>query len=260
MFIKKIISKARTAINEVKSFENFFTYFADHFGLVKNKYIIYRLRGGAKYKVRSGSKDRGIIDEIYTHRCYTPQGFEIKEEDTVVDIGAHIGVFSIFAARLAKNGKIFSFEPTPENFMMLRENIEINKIKNVFPINKAVLDTTGQATIFLDENNHGVHSFFNFGGRSQLKKIMVDTISLDDFVRGNNIFRIDFLKMDCEGSEYKILFNCSKKTLGIIKKISMEYHDSDENDNVRSLVEFLENNGFKVMIKPGNYSLLYAGR
>ncbi len=250
--------KIKTAIGEVKNFKNFFTYFADHFGLIKNKYIIYRLRLGIKYKVRSNSSDRNIIDEVCTHRFYNPNGFEIKENDTVVDIGAHIGIFSIFAAKFAKNGRVFSFEPVPENFALLCDNIEINKIKNIIPIHQAVSDKNDQENIFLDEDNHGVHSFFNVNTQSQPKKILVEAVSLGSFIKDSNIAKIDFLKIDCEGAEYKILFNCSKEILDIIDKISMEYHDIDGKNNVNDLIIFLENNGFKVTIKSGIYPFLYA--
>ncbi|MDO8752056.1 MAG: FkbM family methyltransferase, partial [Candidatus Wolfebacteria bacterium] len=90
--------------------------------------------------------------------------------------------------------------------------------------------------------------------------IRVETVSLDEIVQKNNIERIDFLKMDCEGAEYGILFNSSPKTIGMIQKISMEYHDMDNERNVNRLKTFLEQNEFTVTIAPHGDSMLYAIR
>lgn len=193
---------------------------------------------------------------MWLYKSYKPDNFEINQKDTVVDIGAQIGVFSIFAAYYTKKGRIFSFEPVPENFKLLKNNISLNNVKNVFPINKAISDKKGKENIFLNETNTGGHSFFQ--NDASQSKIEVSTISLNDFIKMYNIKKIDFLKIDCEGAEYKILFACSKETLSLIKKISMEYHNIKGKKNVKTLKKFLEKNGFKVIIMPDTYPMLYA--
>lgn len=252
------MSKLKTVIGTIKNFENWPTFFADHFNLIKKDKIILKLRNGVKYIARTGTVDKNIINETWLHKVYTPDGFKINEGDTVIDIGAHIGAFSLFASKYAKKGKVFSFEPVPDNFEILAENIALNTADNVIAVNKAVSDKNGKQKIFLNNKNTGRHSLYS--QRADAGAINIDVISLDNFISKNKIKSIDFLKMDCEGSEYPILFNSSKNTLKKINKISMEYHNLDEKNNGRVLKEFLEKNGFKVMMRGGKYSLLYAIR
>jgi hypothetical protein len=105
----------------------------------------------------------------------------------------------------------------------------------------AVSDKTGKEQIFICNNNTGGHSILK--SKSSSESIVVKSTSLDDFILQYGIKHIDFLKLDCEGAEYKILFKCSKSTLGMIKKISMEYHDINDRQNVDAMKVFLESNG-----------------
>ncbi len=254
----KFIAKIKTAIRIIMLLNNWPIYFADYFGLIKKPYIIC-FKNGIKYKIRPKTTDRGLLNEIWANYLYTPKGFEIKKNDLILDIGAHIGIFSVFASKFADDGKIYSFEPTPENFKILKENLEFNKIKNIVLINKAVSSKNEKREIILCDANTGGHSFFKIGN-DYSKKIKIQTISLDKFVKENKIYQIDFLKMDCEGAEYEILFSCSKEVLRMIKKISMEYHNLNDYYNGFNLKNFLEKNGFKVIMKLEADTRLYATR
>ena len=167
--------KIKNAIIVVKIIKNWPVIFMDYFNLIKKPYLI-KFRNGVKYKVRPKTFDKYIISEIWCHKGYIQIGFQIKDSDLILDIGAHIGVFSIFASRQVKNGKIYAFEPAPENFEMLRENIELNKAKNIIPFNKAVSDKNGKREIYFSSNpaDTGGHSFV-FASKN---KIIVETISL----------------------------------------------------------------------------------
>ncbi|MFA6073340.1 MAG: FkbM family methyltransferase [Candidatus Woesearchaeota archaeon] len=238
--------------------KNWTTYFKDYFGKLKNQKIIYELRNGIKYSVRGGTCDRGIINEIWIEKYYTPFGFKINEKDIIVDVGAQIGIFSVYAASIAKKGKVYSLEPMPENFEMLKINSKLNKLKNIIPINYALSDKNGKETMFLDDLNTGGHSLVNSGKTWSKNKINIQSMSFDKFVTSHKIKKIDFLKMDCEGSEYKIFFNASNATLKKIQKISMEYHNLDENRNVQKLKIFLEKNNFEVRVMTKPCPMLYA--
>jgi len=225
---------------------------------------LYRLRNGVKYQVRPKTADRDIVLEVWRRRCYTPEGFEIKPEDTVVDIGAHIGVFAVFAAHHAKNGRVVAVEPFEENFQMLRRNIELNSATNTVALNKAVSDRRGKKDLFLSNANTGGHSFIRDFGRSSgedCRSCAVETLPLADLLKEHGIKRVDFLKVDCEGAEYEILYSCSKETLASVSKISMEYHDLDgEKRNVGAMKSFLESNGFSVRVENVGAQLLFARR
>lgn len=135
----------------------------------------------------------------------------IKESDVVLDLGANIGYFTlIFSKLVGLKGKIFAFEPDPTNFAILRENVLINKCSNVILIQKAVSKTSGKGTIYLSENNKGDHRIFDSGDNR--KEIIIETTSLDDYFK--NFSRINFVKMDIQGSEILALRGMKK----ILKK------------------------------------------
>src|SRR3989338_5217622 len=90
----------------VKTLKNYPTYLKDYFGKIKNRYVFYKLRNGLTYKLRGGSTDRFILNEVWIYKSYNPRGFEIKPKDIVVDIGAHAGIFTILASYYTKNGKV----------------------------------------------------------------------------------------------------------------------------------------------------------
>ncbi|MEK6817269.1 MAG: FkbM family methyltransferase, partial [Nanoarchaeota archaeon] len=215
-------NKLITFFKLIKTIKNYPVYLKDYFGKIKDKYLIYKLRNGLKYKLRGGSTDRFIINEVWLHKAYTPKGFEINKNDIVVDIGAHAGIFTILASYYAKNGKVYAFEPMKENFELLKENIKLNLAKNIEAINRAVSNKSGKLNFYVSQTkNKGQNSIYNLG-HSQ-KQISVEKISFKNFLK--KIKKIDFLKIDCEGAEYEILFSLSKKELEKIKKISMEFHN-----------------------------------
>ncbi len=252
--------KAKTALEAIKVIKNWPLYFRDYFKLVRGKYIFYKLRNGTVFKIRPKTNDRVFFNEIWLSCSYVPPGFEINRSDLVLDIGAHIGFFSVFAALRAKEGHVYSFEPAPANFEMLQENIRLNGIKNITPINKAISQKGGTREFIIYPNSisTGAHSFAYSENRNL--KITVQTISLDEFVKNHGIQKIDFLKMDCEEAEYEILFNSSHETLSMINKISMEYHDMDSTRNVTRLKTFLEQKGFKIKVNTSGASMMYAVR
>ena len=246
----------KTTFNLIKELKNWHMYFLDYFGLINKKFVL-EARNGAKYILRPNSADRGIINEICANHIYTPKGFEIKEKDVVLDIGAQVGIFSIYASKYAKKGKVYAFEPVKDNFTQLKENIALNKNKNIIPLNLAVSSKNEKKTIFLSDDNTGGHSLYKELVNSS-KKIIVEAISLNYFFNKYNLRKVDFLKLDCEGAEYDILFNVTKANLRKVRQISLEYHNIDKNKNVEKMKEFLEENGFKIRIDNKDKHMLYA--
>jgi len=246
-------SKISASFRVIKLLKNFPIYFADYFHLKKG-IILYRLRNGIRYLIRAGTTDRFIINEIWLHKIYSPKGFEIKKQDVVVEVGGHIGVFTIYAASRAK--KVYVFEPSPENFSLLSKNIKINYLKNVDARTSALSNKDGFKELSISEDeNKGSNSFYLLNNGSE--KIKVKTESAAKFfssIKSN----IDLLKMDCEGAEYEILFSLSPKIIRKIRKIAMEYHNIDEKRNIRTLAAFLRKNGFKLRYKGSHIGSLYA--
>lgn len=126
----------------------------------------------------------------------------IKAGDIVLDIGAHIGYYTLMAAkRVGNRGKVYAFEPNEDNFALLTKNIKINGYKNVVLINKAIAESTKKAKLFLSRTSTGMHSLIDIDNDSK-NTVIIDAVSIDDFF-GKNLPRISVIKMDIEGGEYR---------------------------------------------------------
>ncbi len=128
----------------------------------------------------------------------------LKRGDFVIDAGANIGIFSLFASSvIGKEGQIFSFEPVKKTRDSCIKNLEINNIKNCKVISYALGNTNKKVDIFF--NNDILSSSSVFKKDYLKKKEKVIQIKLDDFVKENDIKRIDFIKIDIKGAERCLL-------------------------------------------------------
>ena len=167
----------------------------------------------------------------------------------VVDVGANIGAFTIFAAQWAK--KVFAFEPEADNFRLLCANIELNGFKNVTPKKIAIAKKKGQQDFYIAEKQHsGAHSFLLQRYDRVLK---VETLSIADLIKAESLTKIHFLKLDCEGAEIDIIEGLSLKNAKKIEQIALEFHprnDYSTQDMVRKLTML----GFDVRVgEQGGY-------
>lgn len=129
----------------------------------------------------------------------------IKDGDVVVDAGAYIGYYTVLASKLVGDkGKVYAFEPSPENRDVLVKNIKLNGCDNVSTIRRAVSDKQGTVTFYPNPTNaSGSTMFKDYSTHNNRDpKVVVDTVSLDGVIgRG----RVDFIKMDIEGGETRAL-------------------------------------------------------
>ena len=123
----------------------------------------------------------------------------LKEDMTVIDIGANLGYFTVIAAsRVGPSGKVFSYEPDPRNFNLLKKNITVNGFKNVMAIPIALSDCAGTRKLFFGDNQT-THSFSDKRGAGRSESVVTDT--LDNSLKTLGYSRIDIIKMDIEGAE-----------------------------------------------------------
>lgn len=155
----------------------------------------------------------------------------ISKGSIVFDVGANIGAHSLlFSKIVGENGKVFSFEPIKYNLVKLNLNKHLNDAKNIEIINSAVSEVSGEVEIFeVDENqfHQGSSSLYKNEylsslNKKALKKNIIKSISLDDFVESRNI-KVDFIKMDIEGGELSALKGC-KNLLKHKPKLLIEYN------------------------------------
>ncbi len=203
-----------------------------------------------------------IVDEIFLLNRYTiyPE-VKVNKGDVVVDIGAHVGIFSLFAFQNGAS-KIYSYEPDVNNCKYISQNCDDNNIKNVVVNNFAITDINGPINLHLSVSDGGNSVFFDSPSHDIENVIKVKSITLENIFIKEKIKKIDFLKIDCEGSEGLIIQSTPKRILKKIHKISMEYHDNVSPINHLAIQEKLEKSGFTVKLSElDNYfGYIYAWR
>ncbi len=188
-----------------------------------------------------------VLKEIFEDRVYADY-FPFQKKSVIVDVGAHYGFFSLFANRNThKDSQIYSFEPSAENFRTLRKNISDNKIENVRMFQCAVGSKNGTGKLIHRKNpvNSALEET-TYVRSSSFEAVEIKT--LGTLIKEKKIQQIDFLKLDCEGSEYAILETLSDEIFQIIKTISMEFHDlKSEKYTCEFILEILKRKNFNIV-------------
>jgi FkbM family methyltransferase len=181
----------------------------------------------------------GLISGILVNREYNPSGYEIGPDDSVVDIGAHRGVFLTYAAKRTQS-QILAIEPDPENYRRLQSIIEKNGFRNTKLMNVAVAAKSGDAYLYRASasSRHTLVGIDQWSGESLEDSIVVTTVTLDDVLASFPV--VHYLKMDCEGAEYSILNSASDETISKIQRLVVELHGLDEAGVSDSIEERLE--------------------
>lgn len=202
--------------------------------------------------------DYAVSAELCVYKIWEP--FEtlifkkfIKKNTIFIDIGAHIGYYSLLCASKATKGKIFAFEPVPQNFNLLQKNIILNGLTNIEPIQKAVSNQNNNVSLFLsNDSNTGDNRFFGdsvFGKLGEQKSIKVSCLKLDDFFKEYNILP-NVIKMDIQGAE-SLALKGMKNTLQNVENLILftEFWPKGIISTGESPQEFLETvneYGFKI--------------
>ncbi len=165
---------------------------------------------------------KGVYEEELTD--YFLNNLDLKLGDIVFDVGANIGWYSVLLSKHFSGVEIHSFEPDPENFKLLKSNLELNKSQKVIPNNIGLGKETGIMKLNLyKKGNLGRHSMLNINDDNG-PKIAVSITSFDEYVKKMqlNLSKIKFLKIDIEGFEY-FAFLGGKDFLNHVPTIMAEY-------------------------------------
>jgi FkbM family methyltransferase len=189
-----------------------------------------------------------IYREIFIDKVYNPDGFEICENDIVFDVGANVGIFSMYASTF-KGVHIYSFEPHPLNYSLLVKNVSMNNNEKITCVNRAL--GIGNETRYLIEGSipggHKLATMEEGGATPDL--IKVETATLASVFIENNISKINFLKMDCEGAEGEIIRSLDSEGWKKIKKVAIEFHDNCSILKHDEILNILKSEGFTTNIK-----------
>lgn len=206
------------------------------------------LRKGPIMFVRPYSSDISCLQSIEMDGEYS-RYFNVMPGDIVIDIGANIGSFSVPAAFREPEAHFFAIEPMPENFRLLSDNISINKLTNIKSIFAGISDKKEGLVFYRGKGTwFASGSMYKMDAIDENKKETVQCVTIADIFTDNNLKTCDFLKMDCEGAEYKILFNCPDDIWKKIKKIALEFHNFEEGKNQFDIIKLLEEKGFRAVL------------
>jgi FkbM family methyltransferase len=219
---------------------------------------------GVSFKVR-GAMDIWSVKETFLDRFYERFGTPLGAGWIIVDIGGGIGDFTTYAARAHASNTVHAFEPTPESFELLQENLKRNRALNARGYAQAIWSEEG--TLYIDTTVGEPGQFISHAEGSAstgTASIPVPSITLAQAFQRLGINHCDLLKMDCEGAEYAILFNSPPEALEKVQRIVMEYHDDVTQFTHAHLARFLVEKGFNVQSTPNfvhkTLGYLYASR
>lgn len=164
-----------------------------------------------------------VLRELAANQ-YGLNGRRFEDGSVILDIGANVGVVSIFLAKQLPNCTIYAVEPMRMSFANLLHNIKINGLTNIVPINAAVTADGRNLTMHYNYDNLGGAS--GFVGHPPWNEVDVVSITLQGIFETHCIDRVALLKMDCEGGEHEILASCN----GLLDRVdfmAMEAHFSN---------------------------------
>jgi FkbM family methyltransferase len=157
----------------------------------------------------------GSIDQLIIYDEYDIKNF-LKEDSVVLDVGANIGVFSVYCANVCKNGRVYSFEPVSFVFGILSKNTK--NYKNCFCFKLGVGSENEEKIIKIRSWNPGYSTIDieNIERKAESFDVeeKIKIVKLDDWIKESDISKIDFIKIDVEGYELEVL----KGAIETIKK------------------------------------------
>lgn len=224
---------------------------------VKPKGVVLIDAQGNKMYVDCRGRDMGVCSLLITgyYEKYVTEIFKqlIKPGMVVIDIGANIGYFTLIAAKLVgREGKVYAFEPEPNNFRLLVKNIKINGYSNIVPIQKALYNKSGKRKLFTNKVNLRDPSFSEDNVLEKEGFVEVETITLGGFF-GNvaNDNKVDLIKMDVQGAEGLIIEGARKILRNNNLKIIMEfwpYGLKNIGTDPLKVLHKLQNYGFEIKL------------
>jgi FkbM family methyltransferase len=216
-----------------------------------------------------------VVREIFEQRRYAHDGFELRPTDVVVDVGANVGLFALWAA--PQVSRVVCAEPSPGGIECLKLNVEANALSNVVIVEAAIgkdggpLDMVTYPGWELLCHADGFQQSMFMRFLTRLGRLNPDApgrqrfsapqVSLARLMDDHELARVDYLKIDCEGGEYETLRNMDAAHWERIEKVSMEFHEYSDTHHHRELVSILQASGFTVEVpkKMLQYRLFNTG-
>lgn len=203
--------------------------------------------GGYRIRITDGPSFYIQIKDEFIHQIYH---FQTQvAAPLIIDGGGNIGVSVLYFKRLYPNARIICFEPDPEIFAILQENLALNNLKDVTPINAGLGPQEGIASFMAD---HSAGGRVAQGVNSTSVKIQTLSSAIDT--------PVDFLKLNIEGEELPVLRELeSAGRLNHIKQLVLEYHGwANEEQRLGPILDLLDRNSFKYLVHDFDSETGYA--
>jgi phthiocerol/phenolphthiocerol synthesis type-I polyketide synthase E len=257
----------------------------------------YVLPGGLAVLCPSRSELRHFVEDIFEHRTYVQHGITLPPGSVVLDVGANVGVFSLFVHAECPDARILAFEPVPPLFRLLEANLARHGVRaTAHPY--ALADTPGRALVTYYPNSSGLSSlhadpaeeralletvitnqirrgereleelmahaddYFDERLRAEVFGCRVATVS--EVMAESAVDRVDLLKVDVQKAEAEVLGGITDRDWPRIRQVVAEVHDTD--GRLAGLTGMLEAHGFRVTTEQdplyvgSNVSVLYGVR
>ena len=247
----------------------------------------YRLPNGMQVMQFNPVETDHFYHDIFETEVYARNGVQIPEQAVIFDVGANIGLFSLFAHSRAPGAQIYAFEPAPPVFDALRRNTE-QAGANVRLFNAGLSDRAGRQSLTFYPNSTGMSSFHADKGEEKevLRAIIQNQLepggeaagallgemedildyrfseqvvecemrTMSDVIREYGVTRVDLLKIDVQKCEHEVIQGIDEEHWPHIRQIVIEVHDLD--GRVAQVSSLLESRGFHVAVEQ---DALYRG-
>jgi FkbM family methyltransferase len=239
--------------NLIKHIENWPTYYKRKFNTPYTE-LLFSVRK-RKLKFTTPAKSLYLVfKEIFLNDVYTMKTMaaQLPEKPVVVDIGGNAGYFTLFLLSEKEHATIYAYEPINANYQLFGKHLAMNPgiAKNVQLNHRAVTGTPqADITLYMETpgNNSVTASVYNDFVTDNTYTETVRCISLEEILVSNKLEHVDLLKVDCEGSEYPIIYETPVYVWAKIKCLAIEVHNLDkEKRNLDALGEYLAAQGFRL--------------
>ena len=203
---------------------------------------------GFELAYRKGTADENVIAHSFDHDIFfsgSPE-YQSADDNVIIDVGAHIGTFSLLASSKVKRGKVYAIEASEDSFNLLRINVALNKATNISLHHLAITDRQGTCRLYYDRDNWGHSTVSNHSRGYEI----VNSCTLADFLESNKIDKCHFMKLNCEGAEFPILLSTPGSLLQRFDVILVLYHcDLWTSNTETDLISHLHSADFSTIVR-----------
>lgn len=208
------------------------------------------LRNGLIFRVADRETTVPSIAEVWWHRVYGDLNhLQNLSAPVIIDIGAHIGSFTLLSLHTFPTAFLYSFEPDQTSYACLVENVRRNNFASrCITVHKALWSDSTPRTFYTREKNSPRNSLFQPNSTIANSQTTVACTTITNILNDYNISVCDLLKVDTQGAEFEIILSTPERYFQKIRSIVLEYHVNIPNYKPEVLFTFLQRQGYKVTL------------